>query len=132
MNLYKIMFNHYSPKDSERGIIAYLIANSDEEVYEWIKSEPIVEGRDVNKIYNCWKECEEEDEYEIYDDDCNVVGIETFKERMIRLGGEMFDEEADISDSYYGVTQLGWDIHKENIESNEIDMLLKLKIAYKA
>lgn len=35
MNLYEISFKHYAPKGSREGTVCYLLAESDEEVYEW-------------------------------------------------------------------------------------------------
>ena len=56
MNLYKVLFSHYAPKDSETGIKALLLANNDEQVYEWIASEPdLIEG----SMFNSWKGYEE-------------------------------------------------------------------------
>lgn len=45
-SLYKILFDHYSQKDKNRGICCYLFAASDEEIYEWIKSEPKIGNSD--------------------------------------------------------------------------------------
>ncbi|MEK4006518.1 hypothetical protein [Paenibacillus sp. FSL H3-0333] len=114
MNLYKIMFEHFAPKDSKAGIVTYLQAQSDEEVYEWLKSEP--EAGNEGKVFTSYKYKEEDREtYDIYDKDYNCVGQESFKEKMIRLHGDMFDEDADVSDAYYGVTLYGWECVKENI-----------------
>jgi len=38
MNLYALKFRHYSQKDSIEGIITYLIAESSENIYEWMKN----------------------------------------------------------------------------------------------
>lgn len=124
MNLYSIDFVHYAPKDSEEGVYGYTVANSDEEVYEFIKSEPNIKG---NTLYSNYK-YKEDKTYHIYNDDYEVIGEETFKERMIRLKGEMNDEDADVSDSYYGVTHLGWTLVKENITEEEIQVLKNVNI----
>ncbi|MNW60375.1 hypothetical protein D3C74_383550 [compost metagenome] len=122
MNLYKIMFAHYSPKDSEEGIVTYLVANSHEEVYEWLKSEPQLSNG--NKLFNTYKYSESDDKtYEIYGEDWIVIGEESFKERMIRLHGEMFDEEVDVSDTYYGVTLYGWELIKEDVRPDVLQMI---------
>lgn len=121
MNLYKINFTHYAPKDSKEGIITYLVAIDNEQVYEYIKSEPRIND---NGLYNSWKDCEDDNKvYDIYDNNYNVIGTESFKERMIRLGGEMYDEDADVSDSYYGVTHLGWELVKEDISIEEMGII---------
>ena len=36
MNLYVLKFRHYAPKDYIEGIITYLIAESNEDIYEWL------------------------------------------------------------------------------------------------
>jgi len=113
MNLYILKFRHYSQKDSREGIITYLIAESSETIYEWFKDEPTVNG---NQIYNSYKDNEKDSTtFEIYDKDYNIIATETFKERTIRLNGEMFDEEAEVYDLYYGATQYGWELIKEDV-----------------
>ncbi|MWV44825.1 hypothetical protein GRF59_14485 [Paenibacillus sp. HJL G12] len=122
MNLYKIMFEHYSQKDSKVGTITHLVARSDEEVYEWLKNEPRLSDGSV--IYNSYKYSEEDDEtFEIYDADYNVIGTESFKERMIRLHGEMFDEDKELNDLYYGLTLYGWQKVKEDILPEAVDTM---------
>jgi len=121
MNLYAINFTHYAPKDGKEGIITYLVATDDEQVYQYIKSEPEING---SGLYNSYKYNEEDNEtYDIYDDKFNVIGTETFKEKMIRLKGEMNDEDADISDAYYGVTHYGWELVKEGISIEEMGII---------
>jgi hypothetical protein len=113
MNLYALKFRHYAPKDSKEGIITYLTAESSEAIYEWLKSEPVVNG---DMIFNSYQYKEDDNEtFNIYDDDYKVVSTETFKERMVRLNGEMFDEDADVSDAYYGVTHYGWELVNEGV-----------------
>lgn len=125
MNLYSVNFIHYSPKDSEKGIYGYVIANDDEGVYELIKSE--LQFHQGQTLWNSYEDREEE-EYELFDNDYNVIGIETFKDRMIRLRGEMYDEDAEVSDAYYGVTHYGWSLIKENVADSEISTLKFLNI----
>ncbi|MEB9469499.1 hypothetical protein CON15_19475 [Bacillus cereus] len=125
MNLYSVNFIHYAPKGSEKGICGYIVANDDEGVYELIKSEPqFPQGQ---TLWNSYGE-REEDEYEIYDNDYNVIGLESFKDRMIRLRGEMYDEDVEVSDTFYGVTHYGWSLIKENITDSEISVLKSLNI----
>ncbi|MGG0308333.1 hypothetical protein ABEY43_07035 [Priestia megaterium] len=128
MNLYKIMLEHFAPKDSEKGIFTYLIAKTDEEVYEWIAAEK--KTKDERTIYNSWK-CNEEDigSFEIYNDNYDVIGEETYKERMIRLKGDINDEDAELEDLYYGKTLLGWDLVKESITPEEVLVLQSVGIS---
>ena len=129
MNLYKISFSHHAPKDREEGIKCLLLAKNDEQVYEWIKSEPEING---NTLYNSWKDSEEENEdFEIYDNNFNVIGNERFKEKIIRLKGQMNDDDYDFSDAYYGITLYGWSLLKENTNSNYSE-LIDLGIVFRA
>jgi hypothetical protein len=123
MNLYKIIFSHHSPKDSEYGIKALLLADNDEEVYEWISSE-----QDFNV---CWKEKENDCEvFNIYDDEYEVIGEENFKEKIVRLNGEINDESVDFSDSYYGITLYGWELLKKDVLTDYSE-LIELGIVFK-
>jgi hypothetical protein len=126
MNLYSIDMCHYSPKDSESGIITYLLANSAEEVFDFISNN----GRDLG-IFNCWNEKVEDGEiFDIYVDN-EIIGTETYRERMIRLEGEINDPDNDYSDAYYGITHYGWALVKTDISELETNVLLDLKIAIK-
>lgn len=121
MKLYELLFRHYSQKDSEEGIICYLVANSDEEIYEFIKSEPeIPDGTKWGRgIFNSWKykDDKEDSSYE-----------EEHKTRLIECCGEMFDDCADISDLYYGLTHYGWRCVCEEISEEQITLLEKCGI----
>lgn len=121
MNLYEIILEHYAPKDSERGIFTYLLTNSDEEVYEWLKTNPnLLDGR---SIYTPYEDNEEDDTlFEIYNDDFEVVGYEKYKDRMIRLKGELNDE-VELTDLYYGMTLVGWRMVKSDIPTEQIELL---------
>lgn len=89
MNLYKIIFDHYSPKDHESGIKCLLFAQNDEEVYDWL-------GR--------WED------YEDDEDDPD------FKVRMIALKGDINDKTKDnYADAYYGNTVWGWELLREDV-----------------
>lgn len=129
MNLYEIRMEHFAPKDSQQGIYTYLVANSDEEVYEWLKLEKeLKDGRKIYVSYDLYEE-DEEEKREIYDENYNVIGEESFKERMIRLKGNLNDEDVDMSDSYYGITLMGWSIIKEDVLDNDIEVLLRAGVA---
>ena len=117
MNLYKITFSHTAPKDSKEGIKGYLLAKNDEQVYNY-----------VDKTFNCecWKDNEEGEDrepIELYDDDYNVIGTETFKEKMLRIKGEQNDEDYDYCDAYYGITLYGWELVKENADGDYTEMI---------
>lgn len=127
MNLYKIEFSHTAPKDSKTGLICLLLANNDGEVYEWLKTEPKIGER---TLYNGWAYLEEEnEEFEVYNDNYDVIGKENFKQKMIRLKGQMNDDDYDYSDAYYGITLYGWLLLKENIQTDYSE-LKELGILY--
>jgi hypothetical protein len=136
MNLYKIKFKHYSPKDSEEGELGLLLANSDEDVYHYIKNS--------NKIFTDWVEYEcvvwesnkemfiysdnneecDETEWSSYDE----YETETHKEKIIRLRGELNESfDYKLTDLYYGKTLYGWELIKEN-PTTDFSELIELGI----
>lgn len=128
MNLYQIMLEHYAPKDSEKGIFTYLAAESDDQVFEWLKNDPkLKDGRHLFTGYDMVED--DEESYEIYDEDYNEIGTETAKERLIRLKGDLNDPDVELSDLYYGRTLIGWNVVKFNITELEIINLEGLGIA---
>ena len=101
MNLYRIDVEHFSQKDSHLAIETFVTAKDDESVYRWL---------DKEKNSGCWSKRDEEDGlYDIYNDDLEIAGQESYKEKMLRLKGELNDEDRDCSDLYYGKTFYGWE-----------------------
>jgi hypothetical protein len=128
MNLYEIMLEHYAPKDSEKGIFTYLVAQSDEEVYEWLKASPkLKDGRWLLTTFEDYER--DEKTYEIYDDDYEVIGEESFKEKMIRLKGTINDEDQSFDDLYYGLTLYGWELIKKDITEEQLKVLEETNIS---
>src|SRR5690606_2743579 len=98
MNLYKIEFSHTAPKDQKRGIECLLLAENEEQVYNWLKSDPKLKN---THIFTCWEDKEllkynpdedvfidedgDESEECFTDSDGNPV---TFKEKMLSIKGE--------------------------------------------
>ena len=117
MNIYKIEFLHAAPKDTESGLKCLLLAENEEQVYEWIKSEPKID--------------EGGEEFEVYNDNYDVIGKENFKQKMIRLKGQMNDDDYDYSDAYYGITLFGWSLLKENVNTDYSE-LIELGIVFRA
>ena len=119
MNLYIINFEHSAPKDTKEGIVGYFLAENDEQVFNYI---------DKEFECGCWTDKDDTDDedyepLEIYDEDYNVIGTETYKERFIRLGGEMYDEDREYNDLYYGLTYYGWELVKENVDFVNAEMI---------
>ena len=101
MNLYKAEFVHHAPKDWEKGISYYFMANNDEEAY--------------NIVYE-------------YEPSC-VESEEISKEELTISRGEIYTDIAvDLSDSYYGIKIQGWSLIKEDISKEDIDKLIELNI----
>lgn len=132
MNIYEIIFTHYSPKDSETGIKRLIVAENDEEVYNYIKEEN-------HGMYNSWSEYEEltydsEKDAFLYNDGSKsskyftdgTGNPESFKSRMLKLGGEVFDENVELEDLYYGATLYGWNLKIIGATDCEIETVNKL------
>jgi hypothetical protein len=127
MNLYRINAEHVCTKDSATYLYSYLTAENDEEVYNWI---------DKNLVGSVWSEINNgeftEDElppvFEILDNDYNTIGSETYKERIIRLKGDMHDEDHDTEDAFYGLTLYDWELVNTNTPTNFICTLVELGI----
>ncbi|MFP3830772.1 hypothetical protein, partial [Pseudomonas sp. SIMBA_021] len=78
MNLYEIMLEHFAPKGSERGIFTYVLAQSDEEVYEWLKTDPSLS--DGRAVYTPYQDNEADGKtYAIYNQSFDIVGHEKYK-----------------------------------------------------
>lgn len=108
MFLYKIVVQHFSQKDSHESIETILLAESNEQAYEWVDKKQYGYLTDKN---------EEDGLIDVYDSDYNVVGQETHKAKMLRIGGEYFDEDYEPQDLYYGVTIYGW----KKLKSTDLD-----------
>lgn len=119
MKLYKILFRHYSPKDSKEGVKIYALAEDEASIRDRI---------DATCCYGAWKEKEEDGPVEIYSDDYKVIGQEDYLVRMLRLRGEYNDPDHEVTDLYYGATEWGWDEGQEITEVLASD-LIRLGIA---
>ncbi|HHZ97015.1 MAG TPA: hypothetical protein EYN67_16010 [Flavobacteriales bacterium] len=119
MEIYKIHVQHFSQKDSHSSIEAFLLAESVDDVYKWVDE----------KVYGCYTDQNDEgDALDIYDENYNVIGQETFKEKMLRVGGEFFDEDYEPQDLYYGCTIYGWKKVKSDVSEVDIAALEKLDV----
>lgn len=115
MRLWELNFRHYAPRDSEEGIICYLVAESSEQIYEFLKTEPTIPDEVHGRgIYVSWMYKDDPDDEE-YD--------ESHRQRLIECCGEMYDEEEEINDTFYGVTHYGWNCVCEDFRETEIDTL---------
>ena len=122
MNLYKITIGHAAPKDWVVATVGYVLANNEEDVYDYIASEPELNG---NNLFNSWKNKEDEN-FDLYNKKYKVIGEETFKEKIIRLKGEINDDSYNFGDAYYGITLYGWELITEDVEGLEKAIELKI------
>lgn len=116
MKLWELRFRHYAPKDSEEGIIGYLIADSSTQIYDYLKTEPILkDGLKYGRgIYVGWN---------YQDDPCSEGYDENHRQRLIDCCGEMYDEEEKVNDAFYGVIHYGWYCVCDEISNLEIATL---------
>ena len=119
INLYKIVFSHSAPKDTEYGIKCFFLAHNEEEVYDYIDFE-----------YNgqCWRDNEKDNEMFQRDGLDSKTGGETFREKIIRLRGDINDENRDFSDAYYGVSFYGWELVAEDVDPEDFSKSITLGI----
>lgn len=119
MDIYKIHVQHFSQKDSYSAIEVFLLAESAHDVYTWVDKK--IHGIYTDKNNNGGM-------YDLYDENYKVIGQETFKEKMLRVGGEFFDEDYEPQDLYYGCTIYGWEKIKSKVLEVDISALQKLDV----
>lgn len=117
MNLYKVSFKHYAPKDVSEGIVCYLVADNDENVYEWFKSG--IESFTEYEHYTTYSE---------YETDGTKHDGTPFKESIISTKGCMNNEFEEVYDLYYGATQYSWELVSKHLVQEDIDTLKKLGV----
>lgn len=105
LNLYILKFAHFSQKDHETGIKKFILASSDEEVYEQCFGKEY-EGQDV-----------------VWDEDLKKEI--SFKEDVIKNRGTLHRHDW-LVDLYYGETLKYWELVDEN-PPKEVIEYLKLK-----
>lgn len=113
MNLYKIKFTHYSPKDSKEGIFCFLLASNGEEVYEWMKNNDCkVEGYEPCNFYFDDHEQNYDINYEGEPFEWSSMDYKqysgTYKEMVIYFQGEDHPYQ-EYTDLFYGKTIYGWE-----------------------
>ena len=119
INLYKIVFSHSAPKDTEYGIKGHILAHNEEDVYDYI-----------DKEYNGlnWRDVESDNEMFQRDGLDVKTGGETFREEIIRIKGQIHDENFDFSDAYYGILLLGWELVAEDVDPEDFSKSISLGI----
>lgn len=122
MKLHKILLRHCSPKDQVEVTKLFVLANNEADILAQLDDDK------KGFTFGAWKERNDEAEepLEIHDEDYNVIGTETYLEKMLRLRGEFNDEEASYEDAYYGVKHWGWD---EGVPISDEDAAVLLRLA---
>ena len=124
MNLYRIIFCHIAPKDRAHGLLNYILANNEDEVYEFI---------DREYTAGIWSDREgDKNIFDVYDDDYNRIGTELFRERIFRLKGDINDPDTDLADAYYGITLYGWELVAEDVLVEEFTKIIEYGIVHYA
>jgi len=132
MNLYRILAGHISPKDSMMAISHYVVANDDAEVYEMVK-DMFYLPKDLDEYVSEHLETDDEDEEkelrEAIAEQYNEMEYASYytPELIIKKRGNV-DDEDQYEDAYYGGSVMKWEIAKEDITQEEIEMLKSLGI----
>ncbi|NCP98035.1 hypothetical protein GW796_08870 [archaeon] len=118
MKLFSILIRHCSQKDSKEAIVGYFIAANDTIIMNYIDKE-LMSG-----IWTDRNNDSLDSPIEIKDEDDILIGVECYKERMLRLRGEFNDQDADYSDAYYGITHYGWNEGIEISKEQEKELII--------
>jgi hypothetical protein len=113
MNLYQVNIKHLASKDSANGIYCYLFAESNEDVYEWIKKETYSED-EIDTLFVSWEDYEED--------------YENFKEDVVEACDIEDTDYASYDDLYYGKTFVSWKLCKSNTNDSSYVVLSELGI----
>lgn len=87
MNLYKILELHGAPKSHVTFVSEFILAETDEEVFEYLNKD------------RCWEENFEEGSFDSW---------EEMKQDLMENKGDLHSEEG-WEDAYYGITKKGWE-----------------------
>jgi hypothetical protein len=112
MKLYTVTLIHRSPKDSESGIDCFLIANNEEQVYDWLRDNRCTGYKDQEKGSESY-------DIESPVSPWNTIrsGL-TFQEKIIYYRGCANDPDTDYEDLYYGQTNWSWNEGQELTEAD--------------
>lgn len=94
MNIYRIDFTHYGPKDSQEGTWGLMLARDDEHLFD--------------KLTHHHGPCnwDAEDTMEVWDDEKGEEVSVNVKEQIVKMRGDWWVE---LEDCYYGATQWEWE-----------------------
>ena len=130
-HIYSLNFRHFTPKDSETGHICFVIANNDEQILDWLNTDPSNLGINGNWVLG-WKDnLEEEIELvvDLYQDEKNEY-ISKFWKSKLDNRGDIDNDDVRIGNPYYGATLYGWKLLKKNVNPNDYKNLEELNCLY--
>lgn len=118
MKLFDILMRHAAPKSQVEFVLKRVLADSEEHILAKV---------DKDLAYGCWTDRSNEDGLlDIFNDETyEVIGTETYLEKMLRLRGEFNDGDASFDDAYYGIKHYGWSEGRE-VSPEEVAVLERL------
>lgn len=129
MNLYKILVTHLVTKNKYNEIRGYVIADSDQEIFDYLCTEPKINGV---YCFNSWNEedycseCEDDERLKLDCEEC--ISLEEKKLQILQNKGDI-EEDYSSNDLYYGKTYYDWELVGEDISSTDKQVLENLGIA---
>ena len=117
MNLYQVMVNHYAPKGSQKGIAFFVVANSNEEVFDYLLQHDRIECKH-GSYWNCWQDIRDD----IMDEEDEEIE-DLFKEEMLEHCDEECTTRANYDDLYYGRSYLSWKLIKEDAKPDTLQAI---------
>ena len=118
-NLYKLDLIHFAPKDSQRGIFCFIVAENDKEVFNLLSEDFKINQETFYTRYDSLEYLYEDEE--VYNDVVNSI--------IENQGLYNTDYAEDfLTDLYYGATLESWELFKGDITPNQIELLQYLGI----
>lgn len=108
-NLYEIKVEHIGSHSSHVATECYVIADTEEEVYSYLNH--LSSGAYAERHNEELENVEEgfESNYIVYNEQSEAIGHETYKEYILRIKGDINDENRYDADPFYGVNVYGWE-----------------------
>ena len=105
-------------KIAKSGTFAYVVAKSDKDVYDWIKSNPKINGNSYYSMYDGLEENED------YDDPESVIN------EIIENQGVLNTDYAEdyFTDLYYGLTLDYWKLVNEDVDMDLVKRMIDVGI----
>lgn len=146
MKLHQVSFTHYSQKDSETGILSWVVAEEDEQVLQFLIGDDHLYG------WSGWERDGDEGEVGPVNDWWDENPGEVARAESLGLTVHLCDwgdregkpdwvsgpltqvirwwrgDPREVSNLYYGATQVHWDAGKE-ISIEEAEVLIRLGVA---